>query len=709
MPYTNVPKPLWPKFEKCVNKVMASGKDKEAAIAICYTQLVEAPRRLLAVVQDAQTIEVKALTEAQTYTPRHEIVAGVLQQHGLVEVGARHTQREYQIIEQVIQLMSELHGQIDDLNKLAGVVHEAIGAATVIDYLISIIHRAFTVEADDLVGPRARLNKDEREFLSHAIGMALAAFNSFIDREMPALRLRALYPPDDDAEVTPVTPAIQVNILPDDSAEAVPMMAAARPVAEAASPAVSRELTEGMMSHARLDPAGNLAGIVVVEGRSLNGNVYTVAALQTVPAVFAGAQIFVNHPTLTEERERPEGDLYDLVGRLPTKLEDFYIETIAEGPFSGRKAACFRNGFLSETADWLKTKIGEGLAGDMSIVADGRGVEDEATGDFIVEAFTAGRRLDFVTRAAAGGLGQLAESARGGGKPKTSPTDEPTPAVAVAVAAAPASSGRGDDHTSQEVNAMIEIHLSEAHKKLLRQSAALRKKEQALRVKDADRIVGEALAGSGLPAEAQTRVRSLSEAAIRRFVEAADDPTPATEPAGTLAPAGSGLKPGDPPTVELPPDVAALPEQAQSLWLEAYVESLPKGEKRAINLAWAAVYSDGWVEGDNGWYKEQTQQPAMSDGMPADGSSPALGTSLMAAARANAARQPLTEDGLKTAIAAAVKAEKAYLAKVTGAGAISGMGTDSTPEAGSGGQALAEAMQGWGLTVEQAKIAAKGR
>lgn len=40
-PYTNVPEHLQDKMDKCVKKVMGQGHDKESAIAICYTSIVE--------------------------------------------------------------------------------------------------------------------------------------------------------------------------------------------------------------------------------------------------------------------------------------------------------------------------------------------------------------------------------------------------------------------------------------------------------------------------------------------------------------------------------------------------------------------------------------------------------------------------------------------------------------------------------------------
>jgi hypothetical protein len=41
MPYTNVPDELQDKMESCVQQVMGKGEDKETAVAMCYTSVVE--------------------------------------------------------------------------------------------------------------------------------------------------------------------------------------------------------------------------------------------------------------------------------------------------------------------------------------------------------------------------------------------------------------------------------------------------------------------------------------------------------------------------------------------------------------------------------------------------------------------------------------------------------------------------------------------
>lgn len=709
MPYTNIPQHLQAKLDRCVEEVMKTGQDKEAVIAVCYATIVEAPRRLATILHEARGIEPKTLTKAQTYTSKHEAIAEALQQRDLVESGARHTQREFEIIQQVIKLMTELYGEIEDLGafieKITSVT-EAIGEATVVDYLISRIHQVFTQEADDLVGERARLDQAERIFLSHAIGVALDAFNTCVDTEMPALRDRLLWKP-----LEPDTPPVQVNVTTDEPPEIIAppevmipgsidddtysLTAAAGGLQESAAiPSSDRDLVESVLGQVALDAGGNLQGIVVVEGRSANGNVYTEAALQTVPSIFAGAQIFVNHPTLTEEMERPEGDLYDLVGRLPTDPTDFTIDIVEEGHYAGRKASFFRHGFLSETADWLKTKIREGLAGDMSIRAQGRGHEEGE--DFVVEAFTLARSLDFVTRAAAGGRGQLLEASRRIAEDHTTLLQsltleqlvEARPDLVAALTARAAEDSAVRATSAQEAHRMTQVKLTEAQKKIARLMAALRQSKRDARKTEADRLVGEALAGSALPAEAQTRVRSLIEAQVKAFIEAPEEvPVPESQPAGELAPTGSDLNPGDPATIELPPDVGELPAEAQAIWLESYVTELPKGEERAVNLAWAAIYAAGWVKGEQGWSHEQVAQPAMP------------------------AEPALTAEALRTKIQQTITSEKEYLAKMTEAGKVSGLGSGSTPvqPTTSGDAQLTEAYKAWGLTEAQVKVAVSGR
>ena len=40
MPYNNLPESMWGKMDDCVKSVMADGKSKENAIAICYSSMM---------------------------------------------------------------------------------------------------------------------------------------------------------------------------------------------------------------------------------------------------------------------------------------------------------------------------------------------------------------------------------------------------------------------------------------------------------------------------------------------------------------------------------------------------------------------------------------------------------------------------------------------------------------------------------------------
>lgn len=154
--------------------------------------------------------------------------------------------------------------------------------------------------------------------------------------------------------------------------------------------------------------AYSLQGTVIEEGLSANFNFYSLDALKSAPAVFAGKAIYADHPSIREEQDRPERSIHALVGRLPESVDDFWVEEGTNGTPAKLK---FRNAKLSQTAGWLATMIREQIAGDMSINAMGSG-NDQADGSFHVTEFHDATSLDFVTTAAAGGLGELVESVR---------------------------------------------------------------------------------------------------------------------------------------------------------------------------------------------------------------------------------------------------------------------------------------------------------
>ncbi len=151
---------------------------------------------------------------------------------------------------------------------------------------------------------------------------------------------------------------------------------------------------------------GLLDGVIVVEGASANKNVYTAAALASGVNIFDGALMFADHPTAVEEAQRPERSVRDVVGRVVSP----YLGQTESG-----KPALRAKFKISEAESALKTKIEEGILGDLSLRAFGQGKRDKATGNFVVEAFQPNpfTSVDVVTIAAAGGgIEALAESQR---------------------------------------------------------------------------------------------------------------------------------------------------------------------------------------------------------------------------------------------------------------------------------------------------------
>lgn len=561
---------------------------------------------------------------------------------------------------------------VDEMSKALAEMHGGgyggPGVPNVADCLTACVHRSFTIEADNCY-EGGRIDQDERKLLSKMIGDALGLFSAEMDAQLPDLRTRPR------RIETPGEP--------------LPMYAS---VARDLSDTWDRTLTE-----AKIDKDGNLSGVIVVEGVSSNGNDYTEQALESGREVFAEKSIFLNHPTRTEMRERPERKEEDRVGRLPGP-EHIFVEALDDG----RKALKFTNGKLSKTADWLATKIREGISGAMSINASGTGHEKD--GRFIVEAFTGATSLDFVTEAAAGGQAFL-ESQHNTEDNTTNLSEltfkslvEARPDIVDGIASRERRKAYGEKRelgNLREVHKMSKTQIEQLAERVKALEAHNRQLEKDKRRMAADNLVQEAL--NGQSPQIQQRVRQLVEAPLRAFVEQEELP-PGAEAPGDLAPVDPEADPGDPPKIELPPDAALLPEAAQSIFMKTYVVHLGEGEDMAVHQAWVAVRAAGWVKEGDTWTLMAPEEvaDAVADVAP----EPQPG-------------EPATEETLGEALANAIKAERAYLAEVTGAGNIAGMGAGAQPSQAPTQEqahaALVEAFIASGMSEAQAKVAAAGR
>jgi hypothetical protein len=118
-----------------------------------------------------------------------------------------------------------------------------------------------------------------------------------------------------------------------------------------------------------------------------------------------GTKMFWDHPTVAEERERPERSLRDLAGELVTA--GAYDEQGAKGPGVYAQAKVF--GPFKDAIEELAPHIG------LSHRALGKSVKGEADGKKgpIIEKLVAAKSVDFVTTPGAGGeVVQMFEAAR---------------------------------------------------------------------------------------------------------------------------------------------------------------------------------------------------------------------------------------------------------------------------------------------------------
>lgn len=247
---------------------------------------------------------------------------------------------------------------------------------------------------------------------------------------------------------------------------------------------------------------GQPEAVIVVEGLSLNNHRYTKAALESGIEVFKGAKMYADHPTASEERERPERSVRDLVG----KVGEPYVGTDKSGTPALRAPI-----ILSENAAWLKTLIKEGIADGLSIRANGKARKDKASGETIVEAFVADPHtsVDFVTVPAAGGYTQLNESHRAG--------------FWAAVTVEDIHQHRPDlAETLTEGSEPAElVRLRESHQKLLEDHARL---FRLVRTQEADVVFGDLL--KGLPDPTVAKLREQAKSAVDAYATHGSTQTP---------------------------------------------------------------------------------------------------------------------------------------------------------------------------------------
>jgi hypothetical protein len=171
-----------------------------------------------------------------------------------------------------------------------------------------------------------------------------------------------------------------------------------------------REVTAASLSEAAVTDGGTVRLRIIGPGWSQNGRYYPPETLQAAARdrVFAaGTHSYIDHPTATEEADRPERSLRDLAGSLAT--DAVWEEAGPHGP--GLYADATIRDAYRPLVDDLAEVIGP------SIRAEGMAQHGEAEGREgpIVSQITSAESVDLVTRPAAGGrVVQLIESVRSG-------------------------------------------------------------------------------------------------------------------------------------------------------------------------------------------------------------------------------------------------------------------------------------------------------
>lgn len=259
------------------------------------------------------------------------------------------------------------------------------------------IHRNFTMIADGQFG-EGQLTREERISLSSAIGDALDAFARKLSQAAPQLYERDPYQ-QTVQEAGPLTTAAA-------SAQDAQGAHAGAPLQEDGTsplrnivPLVERALR-----------ADGTTKIKVIEAGWGTSGFYSPEVLKRDgPQAFrAGTHMFVDHPTVSDELERPERSLKELGGVLVSDAR--WEDDAAGGPGLYADAKVF-SGF-GAVLEEMAPHIG------VSINADGVVREGAAEGrkGRIVERIRQAKSVDFVTQAGAGGkVMALYEARRLGG------------------------------------------------------------------------------------------------------------------------------------------------------------------------------------------------------------------------------------------------------------------------------------------------------
>lgn len=260
------------------------------------------------------------------------------------------------------------------------------------------------------------------------------------------------------------------------------------------------------LAEAAHDQAGLYPGsVIVVEGLSANHNEYTRAALESGIAVFEGAKLVADHELEEGDTARPEGSIHDVIGKVTNvQLGERDGQTVLLGDV-----------FISESETKIRTKVAEGILGDLSIRAWGVGTRGEDD-RFVVESFQPHpyTNIAMVTVGAAGG--RLVSESR-----QTPEVEEPAGSETPPATADPEDTEPVTEAPRREVRALREAEQAELTEVIAERDRLLEENTQLfrqLRATQAERQIAEAISGtSDLPQPTLARIAGRTAALKEAF------------------------------------------------------------------------------------------------------------------------------------------------------------------------------------------------
>ncbi len=313
---------------------------------------------------------------------------------------------------------------------------EIVEVANMGNWLEARIHSAFTNITDDMFGG-GYLTRAERISLSAAFGLALDSFNGHVEENIPQIYKRRPYqdaPEPGDGDIKAVEKKIKEPAILDKCVKKIMKQGKSKSDAFAICQAtlgegempkdVSEEILELARKELKIKEAEDLETdfvplleksvrsdgtipIKIIEPGWGTSGYYSPEVLERDgPEVFVkGIKLFWNHPTMTEDAERPERDLHDLAAELIAAAR--WVPDHPSGAGLYGEAKVFTP--FQDAVDELSPHIG------VSIRAKGKVAHGQAEGKAgpIVKEITAAKSVDFVTEPGAGGqILQLFEAQR---------------------------------------------------------------------------------------------------------------------------------------------------------------------------------------------------------------------------------------------------------------------------------------------------------